>query len=89
MKSSAGSNNTVLFFPGHKHEPPDLLDIDPDLLTTLSSPLGSVESYDSTSDDAVMLENWQMNEVFQDIPVQDVRCLRCLRCLHVILFWTV
>jgi hypothetical protein len=57
---------------GLKHEPPDPLDLDLDLLSTVSfSPqtrksTESIGSNESTND--LMLENWQINEVFQTIP---------------------
>lgn len=49
-----------------KHKPPDL-ELDPELLRTLNLPQRtSVDSLESESDAAIM-DNWQMNEVFQDI----------------------
>lgn len=56
---------------GSKHDPPDFLEIDPDLLSTLSSPrrISTDSLNDSTTTDTamMMMDNWQMNEVFQDI----------------------
>lgn len=50
-----------------KHKPPDLLELDPDLLRTLNLPSQtSVDNQDSEANLA-MIDNWEMNEVFQDI----------------------
>lgn len=52
----------------HKHEPPDHLYLDPELLSTLNSPRTSIDSLDdSTTEAAAMMDDWQMHEVFQDI----------------------
>lgn len=65
LPSSPGGlfNNIV-----RKHEPPDRMELDPELLRTLDLPsrTTSTDSLDSGSDSA-MMDNWQMNEVFQDI----------------------
>lgn len=52
---------------GTKHEPPDYLELDPELLSTLNSPRTSIDSLDGSTSDVAMMDNWQMNEVFQDI----------------------
>lgn len=53
-------------------EPPDPLEFDLDLLSTLSTKRISTDSNDSNdttqSETNLALDNWQMNEVFQDIP---------------------
>lgn len=49
-----------------KHEPPDLLDLDPEFLSTLNLPRTSTDSLENEPN---AMENWQMNEVFQDISV--------------------
>ena len=61
-----------------KHKPPDLLDLDPELLRTLNLPdQTSIDSPDSDTNLA-MLDNWEMNEVFQDISsILNVRGLIC------------
>ncbi|XP_067932410.1 uncharacterized protein [Watersipora subatra] len=52
-----------------KHEPPDPMELDPDFLRTLNLPQRpSTDSLESDLDtDTTMIDNWQMNEVFQDI----------------------
>lgn len=51
----------------HKHEPPDFLYMDPELLSTLNSPRTSIDSLDDSTTNTAMMDDWQMHEVFQDI----------------------
>jgi len=57
---------SCLIFVVSKHEPPDLLDLDPEFLSTLNLPRTSTDSLENEPN---AMENWQMNEVFQDISV--------------------
>ena len=70
-----------------KHEPPDLLYLDPELLSTLNSPRTSIDSLDdSTTEAAAMMDDWQMHEVFQDISdILKVRIpsVRCEMFIHI------
>ena len=71
-----------------KHEPPDLLYLDPELLSTLNSPRTSIDSIDdSTTEAAAMMDDWQMHEVFQDISDILKVCNQSIRCdvhIHVL-----
>jgi len=53
----------------YKHEPPDLLDFDLDLLSPPNSQVSAIDDIFNPTEPIMntVLENWQMNEAFQDI----------------------
>lgn len=71
---------SLSFFSGFECKPPDPLEFDPELLSIVNSPRTSPDSNESGAEFS-MLENWQLNEVFQDIPDLSDVCVESFEML--------